>query len=196
MPFGLRTWVGPGNHVLYGGPDLRMERVKMTLCHELCKYGWTDRFAIWVVDWLGRRKHMFHRIRQVAPMCSCRRTHCCHLVNVFEPFVCSVDAALCQIALTTCWNIVIFLWPNISRELFVGKVTGISPRSWASCGIVYVMTYWATLIASHKDGRVAWASYDEMWQVSTQLSVGWFVELLLSVEYICIIYTVSEKYTL
>jgi len=21
MPFGLRTWVGPGNHVLDGGPD-------------------------------------------------------------------------------------------------------------------------------------------------------------------------------
>jgi len=22
MPFGLRTWVGPGNHVLDAGPDL------------------------------------------------------------------------------------------------------------------------------------------------------------------------------
>jgi len=21
MPFGLRTWVGPGNHILDGGPD-------------------------------------------------------------------------------------------------------------------------------------------------------------------------------
>ena len=26
MPFGLRTWVGPGNHVLDGGPDPPMGR--------------------------------------------------------------------------------------------------------------------------------------------------------------------------
>jgi len=28
LPFGLRTWVGPGNHVLDGGPDPSMERGK------------------------------------------------------------------------------------------------------------------------------------------------------------------------
>jgi len=28
LPFGLRTWVGPGNHVLDGGPDLPMGRGK------------------------------------------------------------------------------------------------------------------------------------------------------------------------
>ena len=28
MLFGLRTWVGPGNHVLYGGPDLPWEGAK------------------------------------------------------------------------------------------------------------------------------------------------------------------------
>jgi len=27
MSFGLRTWVGPGNHVLDGGPDPLMGRV-------------------------------------------------------------------------------------------------------------------------------------------------------------------------
>jgi len=26
MPFGLRTWIGPGNHVLDGGADARMGR--------------------------------------------------------------------------------------------------------------------------------------------------------------------------
>jgi len=26
MPFGLRTWVGPRNHVLDGGPDAPMGR--------------------------------------------------------------------------------------------------------------------------------------------------------------------------
>ena len=28
LPFGLRTWVGPGNHVLDGGPDPTMGRGK------------------------------------------------------------------------------------------------------------------------------------------------------------------------
>jgi len=28
LPFGLRTWVGPGNHVLDGGPDAPMGRGK------------------------------------------------------------------------------------------------------------------------------------------------------------------------
>jgi len=28
LPFGLRTWVGPQNHVLDGGPDLPMGRGK------------------------------------------------------------------------------------------------------------------------------------------------------------------------
>jgi len=28
LPFGLRTWVGPGNHVLDGGPDPPMGRGK------------------------------------------------------------------------------------------------------------------------------------------------------------------------
>jgi len=27
----------------------------MTLCRELCKNGWTNRDAVWVVDWLGSR---------------------------------------------------------------------------------------------------------------------------------------------
>jgi len=26
LPFGLKTWVGPGNHVLDGGPDLPHEK--------------------------------------------------------------------------------------------------------------------------------------------------------------------------
>ena len=29
LPFGLRTWVGPGNHVLDGGPDPPMGRGKL-----------------------------------------------------------------------------------------------------------------------------------------------------------------------
>ena len=60
MPFGLRTRVGPRNHVLDGGPDPPWKEqfwggkgcpiVKYgALCGYLCKNGWTDRDAVWVV---------------------------------------------------------------------------------------------------------------------------------------------------
>jgi len=56
MPFGLRTRVGPGNHVLDGDPDppwegaiLRLKSIG-TLCGHLCENGWTDRDAVWILD--------------------------------------------------------------------------------------------------------------------------------------------------
>jgi len=54
---------------------------------------------------VDRRKQKFNRIRQVAPMCGHERTHWRHLVNSTEPSVCSGDAVLCQITLTTCLNV-------------------------------------------------------------------------------------------
>jgi len=66
MPFGMWTRV-PGNHILdgvknpfYEGAILRgkwsgpLESMG-TVCHKLCKSGWTNRDAIWDVD-LGRPK--------------------------------------------------------------------------------------------------------------------------------------------
>ena len=48
MPFGLRTQVGPGNHVLHGSPDPPWERAVLTgESGHLCKNGRTD--AIWVM---------------------------------------------------------------------------------------------------------------------------------------------------
>jgi len=53
---------------------------------------------------MGRRKHKFHRIHEVAPMCPYERAHCRHVANTTEPSVCGGDhAALCQISLTTCY---------------------------------------------------------------------------------------------
>jgi len=46
---------------------------------------------------------MFNRIRQVAPMYLHGRGHGHHLANTIQPFVCSGDAVLCQITLTTCF---------------------------------------------------------------------------------------------
>jgi len=67
MPFGLRTRVGPGNHVLDGGPDIPSEGTILgkeepfvsigTFRRLLCKNGRTDRFAVWIVD-SGRPKEV------------------------------------------------------------------------------------------------------------------------------------------
>jgi len=63
---------------------------------------WTDWFAIWVVDSVRRRKHKFNRVLQVAPLC---RPSCtlAQPGDTIEPSVCCVNAALCQITLTTCY---------------------------------------------------------------------------------------------
>jgi len=60
MPFGLWTRVGPRKHVFQGAQiphvkgQLLMEWTcrawPTTPCCELCKNGWTNWFAIWVVD--------------------------------------------------------------------------------------------------------------------------------------------------
>jgi len=72
------------------------EREVVTHCNlwprDLCKNGWTDRNAVWDVD-SGR-----------GPKEACSRwgAHWCNLANTIEPSVCSGDAGLCQITLTTC----------------------------------------------------------------------------------------------
>jgi len=67
-------------------------------------------FGLWIR--VGRKKHKINRIRQMASMCPHGRAHLRHLSNTIEPSVCCGDAALCQITLTTCFNIRI--WHGIS----------------------------------------------------------------------------------
>jgi len=60
MPFGLWTRVGPRNLALDGAqiPHAKVQLLgerscpdmPITLCRELWKNGWTDRFVVWVVD--------------------------------------------------------------------------------------------------------------------------------------------------
>jgi len=57
-------------------------------------------FSLWT--WLGQRKHKFNRVCQVAPMYPHVMAHWRHLANTIELSVCGGDAALCQLALTTC----------------------------------------------------------------------------------------------
>jgi len=66
MPFALRTGVGPGNHVLDGGPDPPMGRGNfegkgashciVTLCSHLCKNDLTDQDTMWVVGGDGPKE--------------------------------------------------------------------------------------------------------------------------------------------
>jgi len=58
-------------------------------------------FGLWTR--VGRRKHKFNHIRQVAPMCPHGRAHWHHLANTIEPSVYGGDAILRQIILTTCY---------------------------------------------------------------------------------------------
>ena len=56
-------------------------------------------FGLWTR--VGRRKHKFNHIRQVAPMYPPMWIHWRHLANTTESSVCGGDAVLCQITLTT-----------------------------------------------------------------------------------------------
>ena len=88
MPFGLRTRVGPGNHILDGGPYPSSEGAILSKRRAHCKY---RDFLLWAVQerfepinlpfglWtrVGRRKHKFNRVHLVASMClQCHWTVC------------------------------------------------------------------------------------------------------------------------
>jgi len=66
-----------------------------TVCRELCKNGWTDRDAVWVVESGGSKEE---RVTWGA--------QCSHLANTTGPSVCGGDAIFCQITLTTCYFVV------------------------------------------------------------------------------------------
>jgi len=85
MTFGLRIWEGPGNHVLDGAPDtsITIRNFSCTITAEPIDLP----FGLWT--WVGRRKHKFNRICQVAPMCPPGKAHWHHLANMTEPSACS-----------------------------------------------------------------------------------------------------------
>jgi len=113
--------------------------VCLSVCHscEPCKNGWTDRDAVWVEDYINLRfTYLLTRERggplqsiavscaitaapmrclwdlvSVGPKKACIRwsAHWRHLANTTEPSMCSDDAACCQIAFTTCANVILAL---------------------------------------------------------------------------------------
>ena len=57
-------------------------------------------FGLWTQ--VGRKKHKFNRIHQVAQKCPHGRAHWHHLANMIETSVFGGDAVLCQTTLITC----------------------------------------------------------------------------------------------
>jgi len=106
MPFGLRTRVGPENHVLDGGPDPygkgqfwgKGRPLQIIGIHSAVSCAKTAEpidlpFGLWTQ--VGRRQHKFNRIRQVAPTCLLRgHARWRHLANTTEPSVFRGDATL------------------------------------------------------------------------------------------------------
>ena len=70
-----------------------------TLCSELDKMvePIVLTFGLWTL--VGRKKHRFNRIRQVAPMCPHGKALWRHLANTTEPSVCGGDAVLACVKL-------------------------------------------------------------------------------------------------
>ena len=76
---------GHRKHVLDGSPDhvcegaiLGERTCPTTLCHELCKNGWTDRDAVWVVDSVGLKEaqvQLYSPGGAPPPMCPHWRAH-------------------------------------------------------------------------------------------------------------------------
>jgi len=71
-------------------------------------------FGLWTR--VGRRKHKFNRIRQMAPMCSPMWAHWRHLANTIEPSVCGGGGVLCPITLTTCYLLNYYRLENSCRK--------------------------------------------------------------------------------
>jgi len=75
-----------------------------TFCRELCKNGWTDRFAVWILESGGSKEA---QVQSYSPgggnvITHHLKAHWRHLANTTEPSVCGRDAVLCQTTLTTC----------------------------------------------------------------------------------------------
>jgi len=64
LPFGLRTWVGPGNHVLNGGPDPPMGRGKFLgeNARPIVKYRDTLRSSVQMAEPTGMPFGLWARI--------------------------------------------------------------------------------------------------------------------------------------
>jgi len=68
MWFGMQTQLGQRNHMLDRGPDTpaKVQFWGGRACHELCKNGWKNQDAVWIVDSRGPKKHALDGV-QIPP---------------------------------------------------------------------------------------------------------------------------------
>ena len=93
----------------------------MTLCHELCKNGWTDWDAFWVVD-SDRPKEACIRWGAYWP----------HLVNTIEPSTCFSDAVF----LSNCFDHLLNVWSRVTLSQKCCRGTLRSLRGISGDGII------------------------------------------------------------
>ena len=106
-----------------------------TLCRELRKNGWTDRFVVSVVDSGRPKEAQVHSYSPGGANVPSWKSTLASPGEYTEPFVCGGDVELCQITLTT--------WPHRSRpttEAYVDAVYCYRPSiawsvSWSVCGL-------------------------------------------------------------
>jgi len=79
---------GSGNFCGYRGARCKVQRLSAVTCAKTAEPIDLP-FGLWTR--VGRRKHKFNRIRQVASMCPHGRTHFHQLPNTIEPSVCGGD---------------------------------------------------------------------------------------------------------
>jgi len=65
------------------------------------KNGWTDRYAIWVVDSSGPKEE---QVQSYSPGGAHVPTWEGTSANMIEPSICGGDAVLCQTTVTTCYG--------------------------------------------------------------------------------------------
>ena len=159
----------PREPCIWWGPDppcegaiLRWERgVPMqsigTYCRELCRMAESIDLPFGSWTRVGRRKHMFNNIHQVAPMCPHGRARWRYLVNTIEPPVCGGDAARPYVKL---------LWPLVFVPTTLLLLT------------VYLITYtwevqatsWCLALHQHDLSHLLSCTAAPCWHKSKELS--------------------------
>jgi len=103
IPFGLRTWVSPWNHVLDEGADPPWEAAILRGGTAVrCKvWGWAAMSCTKIAEPI-EMPFGFGLWWDQQSTLSGGGAHCCHLANTTEPPMCNGDTACCQITLTSC----------------------------------------------------------------------------------------------
>jgi len=108
-----------GSRSPLGKRDFLGERTcPTTLCHKVCRNGWTDRYAVWVVDPGGSKE-----------ACIRWRAHWCYLANTIEMFMCVCNVAFLSNDSDHLLYLVV-TWVNVTRSTTFNVFSQLSVPKW------------------------------------------------------------------